>query len=133
MNSARRRLFRSLLPRRFKILAEKLEIRTHLSTNTGRKIKLPRELQLAKRDLRPATRTRNRGVDAYTLCTSAVHKPGLCQEVSMSGRHRFSTLLILATTLSMFGCGRHDSDEKYFLVADNVQLPYWQEAKSGFT
>jgi len=51
----------------------------------------------------------------------------------MSGRHRFSTLLILATTLSMFGCGRHDSDEKYFLVADNVQLPYWQEAKSGFT
>jgi len=49
----------------------------------------------------------------------------------MSGRRRLSTLLILATMLLMFGCGRHDSDEKYFLIATNVQLPYWQEAKSG--
>ena len=49
----------------------------------------------------------------------------------MPGRRRLSTLLILATMLLMFGCGRHDSDEKYFLIATNVQLPYWQEAKSG--
>jgi ribose transport system substrate-binding protein len=32
----------------------------------------------------------------------------------------------------VIGCGRHDSDEKYYLVTANVQLPYWQEAKAGF-
>lgn len=48
------------------------------------------------------------------------------------GRH-ISFLLILSTLLIMTsGCGRHDSDEKYFLVTANVQLPYWQEAKAGF-
>src|SRR5246127_1817808 len=50
----------------------------------------------------------------------------------MSRRH-LGSLLILATLLMLtFGCGRHDSDEKYVLVSDNVQLPYWQEAKAGF-
>lgn len=49
----------------------------------------------------------------------------------MSLRH-FGSLLILATLLIVtFGCGRHDSDEKYVLVTNNVQLPYWQEAKAG--
>jgi ribose transport system substrate-binding protein len=51
----------------------------------------------------------------------------------MSSRRHFSILIVLATILiSSSGCGRHDSDEKYFLVTNNVQLPYWQEAKAGF-
>lgn len=42
-------------------------------------------------------------------------------------------LLALALFLiPTFGCGRHDSDEKYYLVSVNIQLPYWQEAKAGF-
>jgi ribose transport system substrate-binding protein len=51
----------------------------------------------------------------------------------MSCPRHFSFLLILSTFLiTTSGCGRHDSDEKYFLVTANVQLPYWQEAKAGF-
>lgn len=51
----------------------------------------------------------------------------------MSRRRQAFSLLLLATCLLLtFGCGRHDSDEKYFLVSDNIQLPYWQEAKAGF-
>ena len=51
----------------------------------------------------------------------------------MSPRRHISSLLILAAFLMCtLGCGRHDSDEKYFLVTNNVQLPYWQEAKAGF-
>ena len=51
----------------------------------------------------------------------------------MSRPRSVCTLVILAISLiSTFACGRHDSDEKYFLVSANVQLPYWQEAKAGF-
>ena len=51
----------------------------------------------------------------------------------MSCRRNISFLLILSTFLiTTSACGRHDSDEKYFLVTANVQLPYWQEAKAGF-
>src|SRR5215475_2782214 len=51
----------------------------------------------------------------------------------MSCPRHISFLLILSTFLiTTSGCGRHDSDEKYFLVTANVQLPYWREAKSGF-
>jgi ribose transport system substrate-binding protein len=51
----------------------------------------------------------------------------------MSAWRPISFLLIFATFLiASTGCGRHDSDEKYFLVTNNVQLPYWQEAKAGF-
>ena len=51
----------------------------------------------------------------------------------MSPRRHISILIILALLLiTTAGCGRHDSDEKYFLVTNNVQLPYWQEAKAGF-
>src|SRR5271154_4903659 len=39
--------------------------------------------------------------------------------------------LFLATTLSCGGA--HDSDEHYFLVAANLQVPYWQAAGAGFT
>jgi ribose transport system substrate-binding protein len=52
----------------------------------------------------------------------------------MSRRRHISFLLILSTFLiTTCACGRHDSDEKYFLVSANIQLPYWQEAKAGFT
>ncbi|MGC2196277.1 MAG: substrate-binding domain-containing protein [Terriglobales bacterium] len=47
-------------------------------------------------------------------------------------RHIRSLLIFVAFLIPTFGCGRHDSDEKYFLVASNVQVPYWQEAKAGF-
>lgn len=47
-------------------------------------------------------------------------------------RGKFTTSLLILSFLLTTACGRHDSDEKYFLVSANVQLPYWQEAKSGF-
>jgi len=43
------------------------------------------------------------------------------------------------TSLCLFlipisGCGSaHDADEKYILVADNLQIPYWQTAAAGFS
>lgn len=49
-----------------------------------------------------------------------------------SRRHICSLLMLAAFLMCASGCGRHDSDEKYFLVTNNVQLPYWQEAKAGF-
>jgi len=37
------------------------------------------------------------------------------------------------TLLTLAGCsgGRHDPTEKYYLVATNVKIPYWQSAASG--
>jgi ribose transport system substrate-binding protein len=33
----------------------------------------------------------------------------------------------------LLNCGTgHDADEKYFMIATNVQVPYWQTAKAGF-
>jgi len=43
-----------------------------------------------------------------------------------------SLLLLVAFLIPTFGCGRHDSDEKFIMIAVNNQLPYWQEAKAGF-
>lgn len=35
--------------------------------------------------------------------------------------------------LPLFGCGsQHDADEHYYLIAANVQVPYWQTAGAGF-
>jgi ribose transport system substrate-binding protein len=39
--------------------------------------------------------------------------------------------LLLATTISITGCGYHGDKEKYYLIAVNIQLPYWQAAASG--
>ena len=50
----------------------------------------------------------------------------------MSRRRQTFVVLLAAFLITSTGCGRHDSDEKYFLVTANVQLPYWQEAKAGF-
>ena len=39
--------------------------------------------------------------------------------------------LLISTLLSVTGCGYHNDKEKYYLVAVNIQLPYWQAAASG--
>ncbi|MHB8302719.1 MAG: substrate-binding domain-containing protein [Acidobacteriaceae bacterium] len=41
-------------------------------------------------------------------------------------------LLCLTTTLVLLaGCERHQKSEQYFLIATNVDLPYWQSANDG--
>ncbi len=47
---------------------------------------------------------------------------------------KVSLSLLLCIVASLISCGGgHDSDEKYFLVTANVQVPYWQTASLGFT
>ncbi|HEV2465182.1 MAG TPA: substrate-binding domain-containing protein [Acidobacteriaceae bacterium] len=42
-------------------------------------------------------------------------------------------LLVLPVALSMLtGCHRHSYSEKYYLIANNTHLPYWQTAIAGF-
>jgi ribose transport system substrate-binding protein len=42
-------------------------------------------------------------------------------------------LMTLVVPLSMFaGCDRHSRSEQYFLIATNIDLPYWQTAHAGF-
>lgn len=45
----------------------------------------------------------------------------------------YSALLVLASALLLANCGssQHDAGEKYYLVATNVKVPYWQQAASG--
>lgn len=49
--------------------------------------------------------------------------------------HRLLVAALLVTLiLPLFNCGSgHDADEKYYLVADNIQVPYWQTARAGFS
>ncbi len=42
-----------------------------------------------------------------------------------------ATVLAIAVTAAACSGGRHEPTEKYFLVASNVKLPYWQSAQSG--
>jgi ribose transport system substrate-binding protein len=45
-----------------------------------------------------------------------------------------SLALVLPLLSSLAGCGTgHSADEKYFLIATNLQVPYWQTAKAGFS
>lgn len=39
--------------------------------------------------------------------------------------------VLLSTLLSVTGCGYHNDKEKYYLVAVNIQLPYWHAAAAG--
>lgn len=42
-------------------------------------------------------------------------------------------LLVLPVALSVLtGCHRHSYSEKYYLIANNIHLPYWQTAIAGF-
>lgn len=38
----------------------------------------------------------------------------------------------MATTLLTCGCDYHQKSERYFLIATNINLPYWQSAHAGF-
>ncbi len=43
--------------------------------------------------------------------------------------------LLTASMLTLLSCGgsQHSVDEKYYLVATNVKIPYWQQANAGLT
>jgi ribose transport system substrate-binding protein len=46
----------------------------------------------------------------------------------------FALLALTLFVATMPGCGgAHDSDEHFFFVAANLQVPYWQAAGAGFT
>ena len=44
-----------------------------------------------------------------------------------------TTSLLAAALLTLAGCGgsQHAADEKYYLVAANIKIPYWQQANAG--
>src|SRR5271156_1602776 len=44
-------------------------------------------------------------------------------------------LVVLAAALPLLvgGCERHSKSEQFFLIATNINLPYWQSAHEGFT
>ena len=41
--------------------------------------------------------------------------------------------LLTVALVVLYGCGGapHAADEKYFLIASNIKVPYWQEAGAG--
>ena len=44
-----------------------------------------------------------------------------------------TAILLGISLLPLISCGAsHDTDEKYVLVSDNLQIPYWQTAAAGF-
>ena len=46
------------------------------------------------------------------------------------------TLLVFASFATMLlaitGCERHSTSENYYLISNNIKLPYWQSANAGF-
>jgi ribose transport system substrate-binding protein len=49
-------------------------------------------------------------------------------------RNLISLLAVALFVATMLSCGgAHDSDEHFFFVAANLQVPYWQVAGAGFT
>jgi ribose transport system substrate-binding protein len=54
--------------------------------------------------------------------------------MSMSFLKKRSPFALLAATLLplLAGCTRHSKDEHYYLVATNINLPYWKSANAGF-
>jgi ribose transport system substrate-binding protein len=45
---------------------------------------------------------------------------------------RYAGLLSLAALGLVAGCGRHSNKETYYLIANNLDLPYWKTAVAGF-
>lgn len=41
-------------------------------------------------------------------------------------------VLIFSLLIGLAACSRHEAGEKYFLIATNLQIPYWQTAAAGF-
>jgi ribose transport system substrate-binding protein len=51
----------------------------------------------------------------------------------MSRSRLLPILLVLSTLILFTSCGSgHDSKEKYYLIATNTGIPYWQNAAAGF-
>ncbi|MDQ6666466.1 MAG: substrate-binding domain-containing protein [Acidobacteriota bacterium] len=44
------------------------------------------------------------------------------------------TVLLCGSLLTLFGCASspHDPKEKFYLIASNIKVPYWQTAANGF-
>ena len=40
--------------------------------------------------------------------------------------------LAMAISMAVCGCERHQKSEQYFIIATNINLPYWQSAHAGF-
>jgi ribose transport system substrate-binding protein len=48
-------------------------------------------------------------------------------------KKRFLFALLATTVLPLLaGCNRHSKDEHYYLIATNINLPYWKSANAGF-
>lgn len=45
---------------------------------------------------------------------------------------RYAGLLSLAALGLLIGCGRHSNKETYYLISNNINLPYWKTAIAGF-
>ena len=45
---------------------------------------------------------------------------------------RYAGLLSLAAFGLLVGCGRHSNKETYYLISNNLALPYWKTAIAGF-
>ena len=51
----------------------------------------------------------------------------------MINLRRFACAIIsLIAVLGLSACSKHDSDEHYYLITANTQIPYWQSAAAGF-
>jgi len=51
----------------------------------------------------------------------------------MNHRKLAALILVGASLLPLLSCGTgHDADEKYVLIAVNIQVPYWRTAGAGF-
>ena len=52
----------------------------------------------------------------------------------MSHSRILAFVSLIALLIPLLSCGTgHDAEEKYFLVASNLQVPYWQTAGAGFS
>ena len=47
-------------------------------------------------------------------------------------RKRFLSTLLVSLLPLLAGCTRHSKDEHYYLIATNINLPYWKAANAGF-
>jgi ribose transport system substrate-binding protein len=50
----------------------------------------------------------------------------------MNALKKVALALLVLAILSTSGCGRHSTNEVYYLIATNISLPYWQTAAAGF-
>ncbi|GAC1433656.1 MAG: sugar-binding protein [Terriglobales bacterium] len=51
----------------------------------------------------------------------------------LTGKKLLSILVVMLFSLLLSNCGgQHSTDENYFLVSSNIQVPYWHAAGAGF-